>query len=1086
MTALFGGGGKDPLDRYRAELNPEAAAKETRARNTKRGIIVLVVVGVFVFLAGWNPPTGTLHNFTKASDYDSEKESGCTNSGEGCHGSEKAYTDFNVYHPNAQCTTCHDYQGVGCIPCHKPSQHECALCHDGTMEKAGDVVRLTDQFPRGHYRETTHTAMGTDMRREMHASKSGEATASCHGCHSSGLKDSHTAVAPVPGSPYGTDVGCGECHNDVRSFGMAEVVGNWKDRACEDCHKVNSSAPMHSATVADAVEGTGPLGCGDTGRNCHNGNDLHGLHPDDPQTCSSEDDSGTPICHDLEAEAALPPILACGGIGETACHRSYQNGTYGHRKDRAVHSPENEVPADDTSYFGTRCGGCHRMDPDGRSLVDEHLLSTSAKTLVSESNCRNCHNEPASTDAIESDWSMGETIFACEQCHGQGNLPGLHGPDIGWAHAGTGSEGCAESGRGCHPTADLSSVGRPTPTSGLHLTCLRCHDWRRSGGNMDYSPGADSCGPGGSCHAGAGDYDPDTDVHDGSGGLSDGFDGAHHTATGRFLATEYTDTLSGVREECTSCHSRVLGIEHSRANSSLAVGSGTLCVRCHNREDATAEVVKDSWPEKGTANACKGCHGSGTTPVAHEAIDAVHVATELDPFGAASPGACSASGCHVSSDLRRVHWQAGCALQGCHSASGAISGVVTSCGGLDPTVSCHVGYTATQHFVSHAADMNGTVGGIDYSVTRNVGCFGCHFTDLRSEHSTALVSGSMDGGGVTSCAVCHEDPNDPGRGAFSDLSKVTDAIERGDRRCVACHSSGSSHDGPSAVASPHKEVTSTVPRPAGKVWSDPLEGWRKAHRAETGGGHNALTAEVVGVGTLKRFPIWQFTVDGTGYTWELPPNAGATAWLRDTVYGATAVSTPENISHIQLTCDDCHSFGADPAGPHGASVQVRIDPAYSQTEYADPTPMAFQFEATGTDRVVCMKCHPMEAQRNPLVKPGGHPVHAAHVQHTERYPASDETHYGGKCIDCHVRIPHAWKRPRLLTRTVVTTDGVSPDRWPYVRTPHTGLAGVKLKSYQPTLASLRAGSCVTGGCYDAHTPTWHPWPSDVATATYWP
>ena len=106
------------------------------------------------------------------------------------------------------------------------------------------------------------------------------------------------------------------------------------------------------------------------------------------------------------------------------------------------------------------------------------------------------------------------------------------------------------------------------------------------------------------------------------------------------------------------------------------------------------------------------------------------------------------------------------------------------------------------------------------------------------------------------------------------------------------------------------------------------------------------------------------------------------------------------------------------------------------------------------------------------------------MTHPDLPPSS--THYNGEtCIDCHVRIPHAWKRPRLLIRTVVTTDGATPDAFPYVLPGHDGLLGIRLRSFDPQ-TQLRSGSCVTGGCHPASSPTRHPRPSDVPTATYWP
>ena len=70
---------------------------------------------------------------------------------------------------------------------------------------------------------------------------------------------------------------------------------------------------------------------------------------------------------------------------------------------------------------------------------------------------------------------------------------------------------------------------------------------------------------------------------------------------------------------------------------------------------------------------------------------------------------------------------------------------------------------------------------------------------------------------------------------------------------------------------------------------------------------------------------------------EASANSGATAWLKASVFGTATVADAESISHITIRCDDCHTIPADMVGPHGASVHVGIDPAYSQTEYANPT-----------------------------------------------------------------------------------------------------------------------------------------------------
>lgn len=1071
--------GGDPLDRWRETLSARVDPKAGRKKRTKQALIVLALLGGVAFAAGWNPPTGDLHNFSRASDYVAAKESGCTNSGEGCHGSEKEYKDFNAYHPKAKCTTCHEYQGVGCIPCHTPgSKHECVYCHDGSMEGVADVVRLTDPYPKGHYRETTHTAMGTDMEARTRCAEDGEASAACGDCHSRDLRKSHSSVQPVPGSPYGKDLGCGECHNDVRSFGEAEVLTDWKKRTCEACHRVGSSSAMHGAKVVEAVEATSPLRCGETGPGCHDVNDLHALHPDVPKDCSGSAAEGEGGCHNLEVQAHVPTAKTCAGDAEQACHVPYVCDDYSHEKDREVHSPGPVAAAD--LFEGVPCGACHRMEDDGTSLIAEHAVATSERK-PDAGLCRPCHDDDASVDAVADDWADRDTADACSACHGNDGLDAAHARGLTALHN-SDSEGCADTGPGCHPTGDLSQAGAPSTVANIHLTCLRCHDWRETDGNRPYDPGRKTCGSGRDCHRMRGEYSPESGVHDGRGGRADGSDPAHHDAGAGQREAVFADFISGVSTKCGACHSMILGVEHAGP----ARGERSACLWCHDRSDLTAQVVKEDWPGKGTDSACGACHGVGDVPAPHLAISESHQAIERLPDGTPLKGSCARLGCHATADVRRVHRGEGCTISGCHS--GETYGLMSCGGGAgERLTSCHVGYSAEEHMRSHRADLSGVHRGVRYDPGRNVGCFGCHATDLRSEHSTALAAGSMEGGSSGGCRVCHHDPDDPSSGAFSDLPKVKRAIADGDLRCVACHASGSAEDGPYAVASAHKVVSTATRLPGGAVWADPLEEWKTALDSPAGGGHNSLSSAVTGARRDRLFPLTSYSPDAsTTYTWALPPNSGTTAWLRASAFGRASIDTTEEIRHLKVTCEDCHVMPDGAKGPQGASVRVLIDPEYSQDEYANPTRGLYsQFDRAGTQRVVCFKCHLIAAGSVPgTTAPGGNPVHSRHVKH-EGFPPYHPVAYGEKCIDCHVRIPHAWKSPRLLIRTVLTTDGVLPDTYPYIAEEHDGLAGVLLGDIR-TPQDLKAASCVTGGCHGRHGADSHPMLSDVPSAAYWP
>jgi hypothetical protein len=1076
----------------------------TAKQQRKKRPVLVYGIGVFVvaviFSAVWNPPTGSVHSFTKASDYNSAKESGCTNSGGGCHGSETAYTDFNKYHPEAKCTTCHDYQGVGCIPCHAPAEHECALCHDGSMDKAVDAVRLGDSYPKGHYRQTKHGATGTDMTQPVTVTTTdsasgraavGKASATCEECHSIDLRDAHTGVPVVAGSTYGTDIGCGECHNDVRTGAQAAVKAKWKARTCEACHAVGSAAAMHGVKTPGVAKAADSAGCAETGTGCHDSLDLHALHPDAPKKCSGSASDGEPGCHDFKVEASKPQTKSCGSESASeTCHPAYVPGQLGHKRDTVVHAPSTSIPAGDTSYYGTPCGGCHLMAADGTSLMDEHALATSEKNNDAQDPCRDCHNDPASAEAIANDWSAKDTANACGACHGTKGLDPVHAGSNSAKHAvNDGSQGCAETGPGCHPTALISDVAPATVAGGLHASCLRCHDPKKADGNFAYDPTKSTCGLGRDCHNGG--YDPKSAIHTSKAGRVGGTD-AKHAAGAAQRGDMLWDDASGVGTSCGVCHEMTLGNEHTRPNSPMPAGKSG-CLTCHNKNLGTAKVVKASWSAKTTREACAACHDGKAAPEPHAQIALVHGATEIGAENGEVPGSCVKGGCHGTTDVRTIHRRVGCTIDGCHSSEGDIRGhQVMSCGGTDAATSCHAGYSAEKHFdvktgkpVDHSANLNGVVNGVSYGAGANTGCFGCHDTDLQVEHARELNAGVLDGGGSGPCVVCHGNIDDPATNSFAKSRAVVAAIDGGDKRCVACHKSATSSDGPDAVASPHKQITADNPLPKGKVWADPFDEWKVAFEATTGGGHNVLSPDVVGsASAAKSFPIESFEVSGTAYTWALPANSGATAWLKASVFGTATVADADSIRHIRGGCNDCHVLPTDMAGPHGSSVHVGIDPAYSQTEYANPTAAKNQFRATGTDRVVCMKCHNMESSISPSVKPGGNAVHADHVFHAS-FSSSDPRRQGEKCIDCHVRIPHAWRRPRLLVRTLVASDGVEPDSYPYVRTNHRGLQGIVLKSYVgPT--DLKSRYCVTGGCHPSPSASSHPRQSDLGSTSYWP
>jgi hypothetical protein len=84
--------------------------------------------------------------------------------------------------------------------------------------------------------------------------------------------------------------------------------------------------------------------------------------------------------------------------------------------------------------------------------------------------------------------------------------------------------------------------------------------------------------------------------------------------------------------------------------------------------------------------------------------------------------------------------------------------------------------------------------------------------------------------------------------------------------------------------------------------------------------------------------------------------------------------------------------------------------------------------------------------------------------------------HGDACSECHILIPHAWKRPRLLRRTTGgTLDGKTQDAAPYVNGTGNGLLAYRLAAASTNFRTQ--GSCIVGTGCSSHstsggTPYW--------------
>jgi len=185
--------------------------------------------------------------------------------------------------------------------------------------------------------------------------------------------------------------------------------------------------------------------------------------------------------------------------------------------------------------------------------------------------------------------------------------------------------------------------------------------------------------------------------------------------------------------------------------------------------------------------------------------------------------------------------------------------------------------------------------------------------------------------------------------------------------------------------------------------------------------HRVLGSQMSGMRT-------SFTVGANTYTWTKASDA--------TLFKSGSGLT----SNSMVTCSGCHGdSGTDARGPHGSSMPYMIDSAYTTS---------WETAQLGTlSTLICSKCHNSNYDN----------MNGTHGE-------SDHSGSDGRCIACHVRIPHGWKRPRLL--------GYTTDPAPYRS---LNLTGITLKSY--TYNNWNESDCGQTGC-DEHSsnPSGTKWP----------
>ncbi|TLM99251.1 MAG: hypothetical protein FDZ75_00520 [Actinobacteria bacterium] len=143
-------------------------------------------------------------------------------------------------------------------------------------------------------------------------------------------------------------------------------------------------------------------------------------------------------------------------------------------------------------------------------------------------------------------------------------------------------------------------------------------------------------------------------------------------------------------------------------------------------------------------------------------------------------------------------------------------------------------------------------------------------------------------------------------------------------------------------------------------------------------------------------------------------------------------------------CSDCHGDVSGATGPHGAGMTVNYATGYDNS-YSTGV-LYNNAGSMSNTTALCNKCHVSNIGYNNVHTTGNHQGNGA---------------TSGRCTACHIKVPHAWKRPRLI--------GYTTDPAPYTT---TGLTGIN-QTPTRTLTGWTQANC--GGC-GTHTVSGTVWP----------
>lgn len=658
----------------------------------------------------------------------------------------------------------------------------------------------------------------------------------------------------------------------------------------------------------------------------------------------------------------------------------------------------------------------------------------------------------------------------CAACHGAGITPTLDCATchttfhtaIPAAHDATGQT-CI--GAGCHVSTDAPTIhaGACLPCHAVGETpsvvCADCHEPKESLNTHPLMPTKHDA-TGESCVA-AGCHDTDVSViHDIP--LIDG------TAVGCAACHAEGVTPSTV---CADCHGDYTVYHPAQGATVHRVTGFCYNTGCHV---STASNVSDvglihaSWANP---PGCAACHATGVTPTltcfdaaCHGAggatMDSTHAYAHPSAAGELSEG-CTISECHGTTDVLLIDpGHAGCS---CHTYDSAHLNEIIGAGKMGDYAECMDCHSSP--FEGDPAVHPYHIGDHD-AVTANVAgtnseaCVACHGNDVMAvapgEHAGCSCHAHYSLADLTTvkseCVECHT-----GGAAPHGFTNGDAAWNPNDYFAASGHNTPTfgklgaytKFDGSEGVTirdSSDAVITAEYPLPSQNVF------WEADDPDAPAGAMTGLTWTSVVTCEDCHTGLVDFEVDGP-HGAQIIANAGIDpAYPGDYATAALwAWSAPAEDGTLDSTVTSITPMAAKsgiiqyiPGGPTPTAPSAYALKTYLDATTTIPGPAV----VTGPDSVICAKCHDLH---NPGTGHGatgdgdtgdgyahyhGHDYHDNPVAYAGLYEASDETTYtafakrdaadvelmaasagrgaSGHCRNCHVAIPHGWKRPRLL------------------------------------------------------------------------